>query len=104
AHGRLRGRRRREQAPGTAAHRPVGPRSPVRALGARHTLHAPRRRRRRPRPPHALAEHPGDGEEPPPLHLDPAQPERPGDRLRRHDAPARLRERGRPRQLPQQRQ
>ncbi|MFD0334690.1 DNA polymerase III subunit gamma and tau [Streptomyces erythrogriseus] len=64
----------------------------------------PRRRRRRPRPPHALAEHPGDGQEPPPLHLDPAQPERPGDRLRRHDAPARFRERGRPRQLPQQRQ
>ncbi|MER6630449.1 DNA polymerase III subunit gamma and tau [Streptomyces sp. NPDC000987] len=59
---------------------------------------------RRPRPPHALAEHPGSGQEPPPLHLDPAQPERPGGRLRRHDPPAGLRQRGSPGQLHQQRQ
>ncbi|WP_231905643.1 DNA polymerase III subunit gamma and tau [Streptomyces davaonensis] len=63
-----------------------------------------RRPRRRPRPPPALAEHPGGRQEPPPLHLDPAQPERPGDRLRRHDPPARLRQRRRPRQLREQRQ
>ncbi len=57
-----------------------------------------------PRPPHAVAEHPGGGEEPTPLHLDPAQPERAGDRLRRHDPPDRFRERGRPGQLREQRQ
>lgn len=51
---------------------------------------------RRPRPPHALAEHPGGGQEPSSLHLDPAQPERACGGLRRHDPPARLRERRRP--------
>lgn len=57
-----------------------------------------------PRPPHAVAEHPGGGEEPTPLHLDPAQPERSGDRLRRHDPPDRFRQRGRSGQLREQRQ
>ncbi len=33
---------------------------------------------------HDLAQHPGGGQEPPPVHLDPAQPERPGDRPERH--------------------
>ncbi|GDY64165.1 hypothetical protein SAV14893_035580 [Streptomyces avermitilis] len=56
------------------------------------------------RPPHALAEHPGGGEEPAPLHLDPAQPERAGHGFRRHDAPDRLRQRGRAGQLREQRQ
>ncbi|WP_308065792.1 DNA polymerase III subunit gamma and tau [Streptomyces pseudogriseolus] len=55
-----------------------------------------------PTPPPAPTQAPAAA--PPPLHLDPAQPERPGDGLRRHDPPARLRERGRPRQLRQQRQ
>lgn len=63
---------------------------------------APTRPLRRPRPPHALAEHPGGGQEPPSLHLDPAQPERARRGLRRHDAPARFRQRRRPRQLREQ--
>ncbi|EFL33228.1 DNA polymerase III gamma and tau [Streptomyces viridochromogenes DSM 40736] len=50
---------------------------------------------RRSRPPPAVAEHPGSRQEPPSFHLDPAQPERPGRRLRRHDPPDRLRQRGR---------
>ncbi|XQE87260.1 DNA polymerase III subunit gamma and tau [Streptomyces microflavus] len=57
---------------------------------------------RRPGPEH-VARHPGGGEEQAPLHLDPAQPERPGDRVRRNHAPDRLHQRGRPRQLRQQR-
>ncbi|WP_343076943.1 DNA polymerase III subunit gamma and tau [Streptomyces malaysiensis] len=42
-----------------------------------------------------VAGHPGGGQEPPPLHLDPAEPERDGCRLRRHHPPARLLQRGR---------
>ncbi|MGX1222945.1 DNA polymerase-3 subunit gamma/tau [Streptomyces ambofaciens] len=56
------------------------------------------------RPPFAVAQHPGGGQEPPSVHLDPAQSERPGDRLRRHLPATRLRQRGSPRQLREQRQ
>ena len=51
-----------------------------------------------------VAGHPGGGEGPPPFHLDPAEPERPGLRLRRHDAPDRLPQCRCPRQLRQRRQ
>ncbi|WP_235617837.1 DNA polymerase III subunit gamma and tau [Streptomyces albidoflavus] len=63
--------------------------------------HAPAGCGRRPCP---VAERPGGGQEPPPLHLDPAQPERPRRRVRRHHAPARLPQRRRPGQLREQRQ
>ncbi|GDY54849.1 hypothetical protein SVIO_054720 [Streptomyces violaceusniger] len=51
-----------------------------------------------------VAGHPGGGQEPPPLHLDPAEPERHGVRLRRHHPPARLLQRGCARQLRGRRQ
>ncbi|MFD0348208.1 DNA polymerase III subunit gamma and tau [Kitasatospora aburaviensis] len=54
--------------------------------------------------PAALAADPGGGEEPPPLHLDPAQPERPGGRVRRQRAPGVVHQRGRPGQLRRQQQ
>ncbi|QWQ42630.1 DNA polymerase III subunit gamma and tau [Streptomyces sp. YPW6] len=77
---------------------PCRPRRTGRARG--RTEHGPGRR---PGAEH-VARHPGGGQEPPPFHLDPAQPERPGRRIRRDDAPARLPQRGRPRQLREQRQ
>ncbi|MCZ1008531.1 DNA polymerase III subunit gamma and tau [Streptomyces lydicus] len=50
-----------------------------------------------------VAGHPGGGEGPPSFHVDPAEPERPGLRLRWHDAPDRLPQCRRPRQLRQRR-
>ncbi|WP_242514004.1 DNA polymerase III subunit gamma and tau [Streptomyces leeuwenhoekii] len=101
AHGGARGRRTARDAR-LALRRGAGsPRRCRRAAGRRFRLPS---RGQRSRPPLALAEHPGGGQEPPPVHLDPAQPERPGDRLRRHHAPARLRQRRCPGQLPEQRQ
>ncbi|WP_431314849.1 DNA polymerase III subunit gamma and tau [Streptomyces murinus] len=106
AHGRSRrwrtaprwlahGRRARRSAAAGPRGRPPDAAGPVcsrrpRALGSPAPRGFPRRWAR---PQDALAEHPGGGEEPPALHLDPAQPERPGHRLRRHHAPAGLRER-----------
>ncbi|MFD0429688.1 DNA polymerase III subunit gamma and tau [Streptomyces zhihengii] len=84
--------------------RPVGPGAPARG---RRPFGGPGvARGRAGRGPGAehVAGHPGGGQEPPPLHLDPPQPERPGGRLRRHHPPARLPQRRRPRQLRQQRQ
>ncbi|CAD5975485.1 DNA polymerase III subunit gamma/tau (modular protein) [Streptomyces sp. KY75] len=83
-------------------HRPPPPPRPLRTgrPGSGRTGHGPRRR---PGPEH-VARHPGGGEEQAPLHLDPAQPERPGHRVRRDHPADRLHQRGRPRQLRQQRQ
>ncbi|WP_232247513.1 DNA polymerase III subunit gamma and tau [Kitasatospora azatica] len=52
----------------------------------------------------ALAAGAGGGEEPSPLHLDPAQPERPGGRLRRQHAAGLVHQCRRPGQLRQQQQ
>ncbi|MFL9679292.1 DNA polymerase III subunit gamma and tau [Streptomyces sp. KL110A] len=59
--------------------------------------------RRRPGAEH-VAVHPRSGQEPAPLHLDPAESERAGGRLRRHHPPARLPQRRRAGQLREQRQ
>ncbi|MGX9228037.1 DNA polymerase III subunit gamma and tau [Streptomyces albus] len=63
-----------------------------------------RRRRGSGADPADVAADPGGRQEPAALHLDPAQPERAGRRLRRQDAPGRLPERRGPRQLLQRRQ